>query len=304
MRKLLVSLSLVLGSVCFAAPLAGQSGVRSFMPENRLNLRDNPNRIANITEEQFNQIIDDIMKLYVPIAKAHGAELVVDKNWKDNTVNAYASQSGKTWKVAMFGGLARRPEVTPDGFAMVVCHELGHHFGGYAFYGSDWASSEGNSDYFATQTCAKMIWGNQQPLNRRWARFDDTPASVKEKCAAAWKDENARGWCHRTAIAGLSLANLLAALEGGGKAPKFETPDPSTVNRTSTTHPHAQCRLDTYFQGALCTKIYDPKVIPGRGNSSGQSSAAAETVSAQYSCYAQEKFQIGIRPSCWFKSVR
>ena len=36
----------------------------------------------------------------------------------------------------MYGGLARRAEVTEDGFAMVLCHELGHHVSLYGAPGS------------------------------------------------------------------------------------------------------------------------------------------------------------------------
>ena len=73
-----------------------------------------------------------------------------------NTVNANASQRGRTWIVNMYGGLARRPEITPDGFAMVLCHELGHHMGGFPFV-SGWAANEGQSDLFATLSCGRIL---------------------------------------------------------------------------------------------------------------------------------------------------
>ena len=57
----------------------------------------------------------------------------------------------------MFGGLARHKLVTPDGFALVACHEMGHHLGGAPRRGG-WASNEGQSDYYATTKCARRIW--------------------------------------------------------------------------------------------------------------------------------------------------
>ena len=68
------------------------------------------------------------------------------------------------YKVIMFGGLARRPEITADGFLLVVCHELGHHLAGYPFI-DDWAANEGQADYFATQSCTKNIWQNDNETN-------------------------------------------------------------------------------------------------------------------------------------------
>ena len=47
--------------------------------------------------------------------------------WKNDTVNANAQQRGRNWIVNMYGGLARRPEIFFRRFAMVLCHELGHH---------------------------------------------------------------------------------------------------------------------------------------------------------------------------------
>ena len=91
---------------------------------------------SNGGEAEFNATIDKLQKLFAPIVAKHGAKLTIEKRFKDPTVNAFASQPSETdWRVVMFGGLFRRAEVTPDGFAMVVCHEIGHHISGHSFYG-------------------------------------------------------------------------------------------------------------------------------------------------------------------------
>lgn len=270
-------------------------------PTNKLYLEDDLDAESNVSEEQFNTIIDNIIKHYKPIVKAHGYDLVAEKNWDDGTVNAYASQEGNVWKVAMFGGLARRPEVTPDGFALVVCHELGHHLAGYPFYGdNDWASSEGQSDYFATQACAKIGWGQNFKKNIKFKQ--DVDSVAQEECDATFKKPEARALCYREAMAGQSLATLLAKL-GGDTDPEFDTPDTSKVDQTSPYHPAAQCRLDTYFAGALCTKSFDSKIIPARNKKGGQDSVTAEKEAAKYSCMANQGFEVGFRPRCWFKPL-
>jgi hypothetical protein len=294
-------------SIMFLANVAGAAGAQSarqsFMPENRLHLMDRLDAQSNITEAMFNQIIDQAYKVYTPIIAAHGGELYIDRNWKSTTVNAYAQQTGKQWSVNMFGGLARRPEVTPDGFALVVCHEIGHHLGGYSFKGGRWAANEGQSDYFATQSCARMIWGFEAAKNYAWRNVTGVPDVVQKSCDSVWKTENNRGLCYRTAAAGYSLANLLAAL-GSEKPISFDTPDRTVVRTTDDEHPMGQCRLDTYFQGALCTKNFDPSVIPGKNQTQGQQSLNAEMVAAKYTCFKEDGFTLGNRPTCWFKSAR
>ena len=271
----------------------------TFAPPNNFNLLDDPNKPGNITEQQFNTIVNSIVAIWQPIAKAHGAVLTADANWKDSTVNAYAEEKGNSWMVHFFGGLARRPEITPDGFALVVCHELGHHFGGYYFYGDkEWAAAEGQADYFATQMCGRHIFANLQ--NNIRFLTPNAPEPVKENCTAVWgKDPKAVAECARISAASLSLATLLAKL-GNSPAPHFETPDKSQVSQTNVAHPAAQCRLDTYFAGALCSVTLPPDQTPGRGNPAGNNSKDSEAQAYKFSC-AQNAFKVGFRPRCWFK---
>jgi hypothetical protein len=111
--------------------MVAHSSQATILPPNNYGMYDRVDRVANIDEKQFNQIIDVIVAHFAPLAKLHGAELVANKLWTDPTVNASAQQMGSKWIINMYGGLARREEITPDGFAHVDCHELGHQFGGY-----------------------------------------------------------------------------------------------------------------------------------------------------------------------------
>lgn len=272
----------------------------SILPPNNLHLQDNINSIANMSEQEFNTIINNIVNLYRPIVTARGARLTSNNLWTDTTVNASAQQSGNNWIINMYGGLARRPEVTPDGFAMVVCHELGHHLAGFPFYGdTDWAASEGQSDYFATQSCAREIWRSQTNEN---AQFRTLVGDFeKKKCDVAWSKVEDQDLCYRTAAAGHSLATLLGALRSSTNLPRFDTPDQRKVATTYTAHPEAQCRLDTYFSGALCPVTFDKNQIPGRSSSGGQTSQNAELSASNQSCMTAAGYNAGVRPLCWFK---
>lgn len=271
----------------------------SILPPNDLHLEDNFEMIANMTESEFKDIINNVVGYYKEPAAKYKATIKVNALWTNATVNASAQQLGNSWVINMYGGLARRPEVTPDGFAMVVCHELGHHFAGFSFKGSTWAANEGQSDYFATHSCARRIWGKQKEIN---AEFRTQVGDFeKSKCDEAYTEQSDRDLCYRTSAAGFSLANLLSKL-GNSSEPRFDTPDARKVTRTNDNHPAAQCRLDTYFQGALCGKAFDPMLIPGKKHERGQGSLQAEEESAKYTCTELDATTLGLRPTCWYRS--
>ncbi|MBI4925238.1 MAG: hypothetical protein HY843_04865 [Bdellovibrio sp.] len=295
---------LVLISFLFFS-LQGYKSFATTLPPNSFHLLDDVRIVNNITEELFNKIIDHVVSLWAPWAELHGAKLSADKKWASGVVNAYANQSKKDWTVYMYGGLARRAELTPDGFALVVCHELGHHFGGYFFYKSSnqWAASEGQADYFATSVCAKTAF-----VNTPWENPIDSevvPEFVQKNCNQAWNTQLEQKLCYRNALAGQSLANLMAALGSSGK-PKFETPDTKVVTETYDYHPQAQCRLDTYFSGTLCLASFDSKLIPGKNEQTetGNNTIEAELEAAKYSCMSASGYTVGLRPTCWFKTLK
>lgn len=268
-----------------------------FLPPNNLHLEDNRESITSITNQDFNDVIDQVSAIFIPVFASYGATLTVDRRWTDATVNAKADQAGKTWKVFMYGGLARRPEVTKDGFSMVICHEFGHHLGGFPF-ASSWAANDGQSDYFATKICPNLLWTDDEEGN---AAARDTVAAIpKEKCDEVYSTEAAQNLCYRTLNASKGLADLLASL-GRTKA-NWETPDTKVVTSTDNDHPAAQCRLDTYLAGALCTQSTDLSVIHGKNLGSNRNSLQAEEDSSASYCTARDGYTLGKRPACWFKA--
>lgn len=271
-----------------------------FLPDNDLHLEDSLIKIATIDQTAFNDAIDEAEDYYGPLfASEFGATLQINRLWSNSTVNASASRSGSTWIVNMYGGLARRSEVTKDGFALVICHELGHHVGGYPFYSGNWAASEGQSDYFATLSCARELWRDDTSINASYR--NTVNAYAKELCDSVWSSEADQNLCYRTMMGGKSLADLLSAL--GGTSSDFEDPDTSVVSSTQTSHPAGQCRLDTYMAGALCDDSWDATVIPGN---QGSNSTSSEQQSVQYTCSLTEDYAgytEGTRPTCWFASL-
>ena len=268
----------------------------SILPPNNLDLEDGLIK-GGISKKEFVDTIAQVSNLYAPILKKFKGNLAVEGNWDDSTVNAYADRDGNVWKVYMFGGLARRPEITVDGFSLVMCHELGHHVGGFPFV-SDWAANEGQADYFATQACARKLWAQDDAENEKSASTVNPIA--KKKCDARWQSAKERNLCYRVAGASLSLARLLGALEG--TKPDFSKSDAKVVTETDHEHPKAQCRLDTYFAGALCDVQFKDNLIPG--SSAQASDASREKEALTVSCSQFDKVRVFAgRPKCWFKQT-
>ncbi len=274
-----LAVSLFLGSNTFAATKAG-----AFAPENGMWIGSDDKAAGGITQQDFNKTIDAINVIYAPIVKARGAKLTFQKKWDDGTVNAYAQQQGKTWIVAMFGGLARFDIMTPDGFALVVCHELSHHLGG-APKVSGWASNEGQSDYIGTMKCMREVFKTQD--NVKAIKSLKVDAIVTQKCNSVYKTPAQAAICIRTSMAGKVLAEVLNRLAEGQTPVSFTTPDTRVVSVMDDSHPDAQCRLDTYFAGALCDKDLSVKL--------------SETDAKVGTCNTSQGAKIGTRPLCWFK---
>ena len=131
-----------------ASLFAANSALATILPPNDLYKEDGLfESESNIDEELFNKLIDDAIKVYDPIFKKFDAELHVKRLWSSSQVNAFAHQTGNKWYVDMHGGLARRPEVTPDAFSLVLCHEIGHHLAGFPYHvslfgGTRWAAMD------------------------------------------------------------------------------------------------------------------------------------------------------------------
>ncbi len=243
-----------------------------------------------MTEETFDNILDRVETIYTPILKNQGATLVVNRKWSDGTNNAYANQSGSNWNITMFGGLARNEEMTDDGFALVACHELGHHVGGApkktSWWFPSWASNEGQSDFYATTKCF-----------RRYAALDDNveyiadmeiPMDIRKSCEGQFSNAEEIAICARASVAGLSLARVLASLrKQDPQTIQHNTPDESVVNKTSHNHPAAQCRFDTYYAGALCDRSHKD--------------AVDDEDPAVGFCNRDAGDELGVRSLCWFK---
>ena len=207
--KMIASAGLILAAGAGIAATQGRDLCEGFVPQNKMRIPVGTTRsmkkwaatTGGITEQQFNDVMDRVERLYGDDVKSAGGVLKINRLWTDETVNASAQQFGTTWVLNMYGGLARHKATTVEGMALVACHELGHHLGGaprFAGWGgtSEWASNEGAADYFATLKCL-----------RRYFLEDDNAAIIaattidplaKDRCTSQFTSPADQLICMRT----------------------------------------------------------------------------------------------------------
>jgi hypothetical protein len=262
---------------------AAASDCPGFLPPNDLKIPVGSAQDRGILEAEFNKVIDTVEKIYKPVVAAQGKVLQINRLWTNTTVNANASQSGNKYVLNMYGGLARHETVTMDGFALVVCHELGHHLGGAPKGG--WASIEGQSDYYASLKCLRKVFAD--PSASAFTRVREIDPVAEKACDAAYANPDEQAVCLRAAMAAKSVSYLFKALHNDAVAPSFDTPDASVVTTMFTDHPATQCRMDTYLAGALCAQPVDAPL--------------SNTNPAIGTCTRAAGFTVGFRPLCWYK---
>ncbi|MCB0422573.1 MAG: hypothetical protein KDD61_16345 [Bdellovibrionales bacterium] len=259
-----------------------------YWPENDLDIPTSEVSAFSLNESTFNEVLDRIESVYGPEIGALGGRLQINRLWSNGLVNASAQRSGNRYIINMYGGMARYSNITEEAFALVACHEIGHHLGGAPKIDSwfnPWATNEGQSDYFAGLKCFRKIYTDAE--NIAWAETAQIHPIVAEKCDLSWGRDYEKAVCKRFAMAGRVITQLFKDLKFPDEDLGFETPDSSKVSTTFDDHPHPQCRLDTYFNSALCDRALNERT-----------SDRDPEVGA---CTRRQGYSDGVRPLCWYK---
>ncbi len=288
----------------------------NFIPPNNQRFPIRPNS-GQLSQNTFNQIIKTAEAVYDPMFVQAGlGRFKILPLWENDDVNAKAfvcdpekmpngvalgnplfncnkvlttapNVKVKSRVVEMYGGLARHPLMTAEGFLLVICHEIGHHLGGAPRYPNSELSTEGQSDYFSTSKCARQILSRVNN-NDAWVRAANVPLEVRIPCQNSFPNNALQSAiCMRSSMGGLSLARVLASFKSDWRLVGFSKKDTNVVAQTYPGHPAAQCRLDTYFSGALC-RASENVSFDGKDYRRG-------------SCFQKNLRELGTRPECWFK---
>lgn len=240
-----------------------------------------------VTEHEFNVVTQILYKIYAPKIKEKGnVDLVMNADWKDATVNAFATREVGTWTVHVAGGIARAKGMTKDSLALIVCHELGHHLGGAprTFLYDGWPSAEGQADYWASSKCLKNYYNELK--NEEVILDINIPEKVINQCSYVYKTYAEIKVCVRTMMASLDFAHFLNSLPDVKIPVSLDGSDTRQVKGTNTNdYPRPQCRFDTLYHGALCDIAYDV--------------ATSETDAKIGHC--NDIAKPGTRPRCWYK---
>ena len=280
------SLGLALISISSLACTDGEG----FLPPNS---RKYPvdQKTTGLTVEQYHEAIDKVLKVYSPIAKSYGASIDAERLWESETVNAgtIRRDNGKKWVLRLYGGFARHPHISQDGYMLVICHEIGHHIGGapkkyYPDRGTIWASTEGQSDYFATLKCLRKVFARDN--NQEIIRTREIPDSIRSECQLSFTTDGERALCVRTGLAGISVAAVNADIRRA-PLPDIEDEDTNVVDTTYNAHPEPQCRLNTYFAGAICP-------VPSY-------QTVSQINEVKGTCHPKLDYTRGLRPPCWYR---
>lgn len=212
---------------------------------------------STVTKEQFLRTMDEIRALYGPIVAQQDFGVIIVPKWESDAVNAYTVDSSER-VIFIMGGFARAPHMTVDGVALTLCHELGHNLAGDPmrpmYVGEPWSSVEGQSDYYATSKCLKRYF-DEYYREVDPVKMNLSPRAVS-KCLEVYGEGRDNQICLRSMIAGRQVARTLAQEFMGHTNISYDTPSLEIASETNESYPPMQCRLDTYFNGALCDVDY------------------------------------------------
>ncbi len=192
-------------------------------------------------EEKYHAILDQFLITYGNIIQSKGGELEIIRDWSDGAVNMWAEKWGTRYILEIPGGMVRYYLINEEAFILSICHELGHLLGGPPQSGE--ISLEGQSDYFASSRCINKMLQQISPLKRLNYDTDVIDVCTKERI-------DSHSLCLRAMQGAKSLTSYYAEIIQA-PFPSLSTPSQSVVPKTLTTHPHPQCRLDTFKNGYL-----------------------------------------------------
>lgn len=186
-----------------------------------------------LSKRLFLGVIGLMRRTFSHLAQKDGRELVIYSDYDSHWPQAFARR-WDTDQILVHGGMAGLQGTTEDSFALTLCHELGHLYGGEPYSDShNQISVEGQGDYWASNVCFPQVLA---ALPRRSPSKESLKfCEGKEYCARA-----------------LDAALVMTAFFADNRRishPELNTPDETVVDEVLLTHPGPQCRLDTFWAG-------------------------------------------------------
>lgn len=191
------------------------SGVALGSPENAIFIPGG----VKLPKKRFLEIIRLFETEFQPLAAQNGRTFEILSDYNEDWAQAFARR-WETDHIIVYGGASALIGGTEDSFALLLCHETGHLYGGRP-WGDDknQLSLEGQADYWSHK-CFHQIVPKLAP------RTGDRLKEAALVLTAFYADNR----------------NI--------QHPRVDTPDETVVPETLKTHPEPQCRLDTILAGS------------------------------------------------------
>jgi hypothetical protein len=213
---------------------------------------------GSLSQDDFNQVIDRVESFY--FYNRHQEKIEVQRFWETQGEHDCAIRfpylTLERPVVKITGAVAQYAGMSLDAFAILVCHEFGHHLADGPRIGSghfvSWSSAEGEADYWATAECLKHYLRDQEsPVDLNEFSL---PADAAEKCQKNFPKSDERETCYRSVHAILALKSYF---EESGSKIDLERHAPKTVGlvrRFRRDLYRDQCRIETFLAGAYCNQ--------------------------------------------------
>jgi hypothetical protein len=202
-------------------------------------------RSGLLSEERMQAVTNSfIIHSWVRYTPASGPYLNPKFDWSMPYFMAGSQLDNNLFTIHLSGAIARLPGMNELGLAFVLCHELAHYYGGEPKQQkhAEWASLEGQSDYWGAGTCMKEWLTRDSAL---FSQIELHPIALK-----LCRDEEV---CAQV-MSGGEVFFRVSAPWIGGKIPSLDKRDSQMVTQTNQFYPNEQCRLDTIKAAALDKK--------------------------------------------------
>lgn len=237
-----------------------------------------------INESQFIEISQKVAALYEPSIKAKGNNLLLRLFWNDSKM-AYANNfvpEYKQYEVTISGDYTQTPDLTPDAFSLIVCHEFGHLFGGAPYTNPYRSSNESQADYYSTLKCFKKLVADDYNLLFVLKQGSLITSEMQNQCKqvySQWESD------YYICLRGMLAAETLIRSRNPEANVSISKKDLEKVDYNIFDHYGSpQCRLDSLVAGLLCN---------AKGNVSNKDYHKG-------TCTKESGHKFGIRPRCSF----
>lgn len=201
---------------------------------------------SGITYFQYLEIMQYFSKLY--------PQIQFPIEWVEPYFAAFAKKEKNIRQVHVWGGLVRMPNATLPVVLTAICHEVGHHLGGAPYqdqvFGGEWASAEGQADYFAARYCLPRTYFDHpewfSSLEKDFKNYAEVQNKQLQMCLL-------NQLCRVSILSGYQMFQKFSELPHS-MPEKFEFAIKSEPTNHSilNTYPPLQCRFETYFSGGYC----------------------------------------------------